>query len=250
MDEKIYLNNIEESFSLYKRALSAKTPQNKIKLARKAEESLNIAIKYANKLKLKDKLPLIYEYITKIHILIAFSFYALKKIKDSVLAWKKAIESNEKSVNNLDKKERFALIYFQLATISSQIQQFDSAMKYADLALNYAKKLNDKDYLEYLYELNQIYIKGLNVKKVKLNFKQLLKLCEKNSTPLHLKAKIYFDYARYLFEVDKKYSECREFLDKSKNIFEILKEDYGVKVVQEYIASKFDQDNKPIMTKG
>jgi len=247
-NSKIFVNNIEQGFSLYKRAVEAKTPQNKIKLSKKAEDNLCKSVNIAEKLKLKEKIPLIYEYLTNIQILIAINLYLLKDVKESVIYFKKALESNEKS-DSKDKNEKFALIYTQLASISKQIQQFDLSIKYMDSALNYAKNLSENEYLEYLYEANQIYILGLDVKKVKNTFSEMLKMVNKSHN-LKLTAKIYFDYARYLFEVEKKYKEAKNLLEKSKELFEKVKDEFGIDVVNNFINSNFDSIGNPIIKKN
>lgn len=247
MSEKGYANLINEGIQLYKRCLEAQTPKNKIKFAEKALSNLTKAVSYAKDLNYKDKISLLYEYITHINIIIGISHSELKDTEREVHFLNAALKSNMNATKNATQKERNILILSELAQISSRINQSELAINYANRALSEAKSLKPEEYLEYLISLNPIFIKGLDVQKVKSNYNNMVKLV-KRSDNKQLKAQIYFDYSRYLFEVEKKYDDAKEYLEKVKTIYNSLGNTSALKFTEEYYNSKFDPNGKPILS--
>lgn len=248
MSEKGYANLINEGIQLYKRCLEAQTPKNKIKFAEKSLNNLTKAVSYAKDLNLKDKISVIYEYITHLNIIIGISYSELKDTEREIHFLNAALKSNTNATKNATQKERNILILSELAHISSRVNQFELAINYANRALSEAKSLKPEDYLEYLITLNPIFIKGLDVQKVKSNYTNMVKLV-KHSDNKQLKAQIYFDYSRYLYEVEKKYNDAKEYLEKVKSIYISLGNTPALKLVEEYYNSKFDSNGKPFLKK-
>lgn len=245
MSEKLYLTMVEDGISYYKRALDASTSKNKARLAKKSLEALKRALHEAKKLDLDEKVDYLYEYITHVHMIIAVEYHEINKLDKAVEFLNKALSYNKRAPKNDVRKERAAIILSQLAFIAFRIKQYDRAMSMASGALDAARKIKDDMRLDLLIKLNPIFIEGLDVKQVKKNYKKMVKLAKK-SDDQGRRGKIYFEYAKYLFEVDKKYKKCKKYLDKAMSIFDDLGEINAAKFLSQWENQHFDDDGKPI----
>ncbi|MBD3352956.1 MAG: hypothetical protein GF364_15850 [Candidatus Lokiarchaeota archaeon] len=244
MAEKMYLNMVEDGLNYYKRSFEAKTPKIKIKHAKKSLKKLTRAVISGKKLKLKDKIPFLYETITQLNILIATSYGQLGELEDLVKYLKDGLISNNNSPTNKKKYQRDAFMLVELAKIANQINQIETALEYANKALKITKKLDTEDHIDILLDLNPIFIQALEVNDVHSNFKSLVKLAKKTKRK-EVKGEIYFRYARYLFEVKKKYSKCKSFLKKARKIFSSTNHLNTVKLIDDFLKIKFDKDGNP-----
>jgi tetratricopeptide (TPR) repeat protein len=245
MSEKAYVRLVEEGSSFFKRAMDAKTPKNKISLAEKAIKSFETTIETAKKIDLKAKIPILYEYITQLNMMIAVAYLDLKTVDKCITAFNLALISNKSAGTGSKQTERFAYIFAELAKISARIEQIKMATSYANQSLGYAKDLGTDDYLDLLVDLHPLYIKALDINKVEANYHQMVKLAKRTERK-KIKAQIYFDYGQYLFDVKKDYKESREYLKKVISLFEAMHVP-ELNIIQNYYDSKFDKDGNPII---
>lgn len=245
MSERLYLSMVEEGISYYKRCLDASTSKNKARLAKKSLEALNRALVEAKKLDFNEKAAYLYEYITHINMIIAVEYLEINKLDKSVEFLNSALSYNKRSPKNDVQKERTAIIYSQLALIAHRIKQHEKAISLGSQALDAAKKTEEKLHLDLLIKLNPVFIDGLDVKQVKSNYKRMVKLVEKLDNE-QLRPKIYYEYAKFLFEVDKKYKKAKKYLKKAKSHYNKTGEINAVKFLTQWENEHFSEDGKPI----
>ncbi len=249
MSQKGYIKFIEEGSKYYKKCLEAKSAKNIISHGKKAIKGFEKAIITAKKINQKDinkKLSIIYEYITQINSLIAVSYGESDNLDDSIHFLTEAIASNKKATSGNAQIERNAFLIGELAKLYSRKNNSKMALSYASQALSLGKNLKNDDLIELYVDLNPVFIKSLDIKKIESNFKAMIKLA-KRSKMKKTKAEIYFDYSRYLFEVKQNYIESKKYLDKVKTLYKVLKMSEAEKIVQKYYKTKFDPEGKPII---
>ncbi|MHA1821381.1 MAG: hypothetical protein ACTSU2_05730 [Promethearchaeota archaeon] len=247
MSEKAYSNMIDQGVSYFKRCLDAKTPKNKISHAEKSLKYFKKAEAIARKLKIEDKIAIMYEYITQLYSIIAISNLQMKKLPETIDFFNKALKANKKTKDNKNKFEREAFMLNELAKLSARIN-LSAAVNYANRALSLLKKLDDNDKLDLLIDLNPVFYKALEPGKIYNNYKLMIKLVKKTGDKPK-KAAIYFEYAKFLFEVKNKYNDALEYLNKAKTIYNAIHEYQASGIVEQYIKEHFDNDNRAIKDK-
>ncbi|MHA1728990.1 MAG: hypothetical protein ACTSWY_09685 [Promethearchaeota archaeon] len=247
MSERTYSKMVEKGTTYFKRCLDAKTHKNRISLGKKALISFRRALSAAKELNIKRNIPLIFEYLTQINSIIAASNYELKELVKAIKYYRDALFVNKSAKKNSAQRERVAYINGEMAKIFSKNKQMEKAKLCAFQAFSAAKKLDDNDTLLDLYiDLNPIFIKSLDIKRINSNYLNMIKLARRTKRK-KTKAQVYFDFARYLFVIKKDYSGSKEYLQKAKTLFEILHLEDSARIVEVYYNSKFNKNNDPIL---
>jgi tetratricopeptide (TPR) repeat protein len=239
---------IEKGTSYFKRCIESKTDKNKIKFGKKSIESFKKALNAAKKLKLKKKIPIIYEYLTQLNSIIAVSNAGLKKNDEAIVYFRNALFENKNSGKNNTQKEINAYILNEIGKLYNELKDIKNAKSYSLQAISAAKETTDENLLDFYIELNPIFVNALDLNQINNNYRSMVKLA-KRSKRKKVKAQVYFDYARYLFLIKKDYAGTKDYLRKSKTIYNAIHLTGMVKLVENFYESKFDREGNPIPEK-
>ena len=237
---------VEKGTSYFKRCIESKSDKNKIKFGKKSVESFKKALNTAKKLKLKKKIPLIHEYLTQINSIIAVSNVGLKKKEEAIVFFKNALFENKNVGENKTQKEIKAYLLNEIGKLYNQLKDIKNAKSYSLQAISAAKETTDDNLLDFYIELNGIFLDALDLHQININYRNMVKLA-KRSKRKKIKAQVYFDYARYLLVIKKDYTGAKEYIRKSKTIYNALNLPTMVKIVKNFYDSKFNQEGNPIL---
>lgn len=248
MSEQFYSQMIEKGTSYFKRCIESKTDKNKIKFGKKSVESFKKALNTAKKLKLTKKIPIIHEYLTQIDSIIAVSNVGLKKTDEAILFFKNALFENKNVGKNKTQLEIKAYLLNEIGKLYNKLKDIKNAKFYALQAISAAKETTADNLLDFYIELNHIFIDALDLNQININYRNMIKLA-KRSKRKKIKAQVYFDYARYLLVIKKDYTNAKEYLRKSKTIYNVINLPGMVKLVENFYESEFDQEGNPVIKK-
>ena len=134
-NEKSYKRAIENGVEFLKKTISTTNPKKKVSLGIKSAENFEKAISISKEIGLGKKIPYIYEYLQQILATLGAGYLELKKTKEAIKTFQKALDANAKSPQNTKQKEIRSFIFAELAKIYFGIHNNKIAEKYANQAI-------------------------------------------------------------------------------------------------------------------
>jgi tetratricopeptide (TPR) repeat protein len=224
VNEKRFNNYVQVGISKYDKAVEAKSTKNTIKLADLSIENMRNALQLAKIVNKKEKEPYLWEYITLCEALKGMTYYEGKDLKEAIVQFNLARESNKKTLKNQETIIRDLYLLEKLVNIASLQQNWGAADNISQLIYGSALKVKElQKKIDYLVKIKNIFIESKNLSYIKKCYSKLIKLCNNEDSDLDKsKATIYSDYARFLEIVMKKKKKAAEFYDLAIELFKKL----------------------------
>jgi tetratricopeptide (TPR) repeat protein len=238
-NEKSYKRTIENGVEFLKKTIQAKNPKKKVSLGIKSVNNFRKAISISKEIGLENKIQFLNEYLQQILATLGAGYLELKKIEEAIKTFEEALDANSRTPQNTKQKEIRSFIFAELAKIYFDINNIQTAEKYANQALQLgsAKNFNQEDLLDLYIEMNPIYIGSGNLNKISKNFHAMVKIAKRDKRK-HLKAQVYFAYGKFLWGIKKEEVESMKYLKKSQTLFQTLGSAQGLAEVDKYIEEK------------
>ncbi|MCF2139805.1 MAG: hypothetical protein K9W44_07115 [Candidatus Lokiarchaeota archaeon] len=180
-NQRRYDHFIQSGLNAYNKAVESKSLKKTVLLAQQSMDYFEKAIQMAELVAMEERIPYVNEYIVLNHALIANILFQEKKYDESLRAYEKAMEINEKTLKNQETLIRDCFISSEMTKLYLLQKKKILVDKTAWRIFKNAKNLEDKQKaVKYLTIAQEFFKNSENLSGEEKTWKALLKILKKN----------------------------------------------------------------------
>ncbi|MHA1620439.1 MAG: hypothetical protein ACTSVZ_14270, partial [Promethearchaeota archaeon] len=202
-NQRRYDHHIKSASEAYQKAVDTKSAKNTIKYSQQSLKKFEEAKDMASLVDMVDRIPYVNEYCVLSWALIGNAYFQEKSIEEAVDSFNKALELNQKTLNNQETLIRENYILTELLKIAKLQEDAILVGRFALKILANAQKLKDlKKQIKYYRIALDGVISAQNDPGRDKTWKLLIKAGKRAKTEelLPLQAEIWEDYGKFLLQ--------------------------------------------------
>ena len=204
--QRRYDHFVKAGLDAYKKAVESKSTKKTTALVQQSLDYFSKAVKMTDLVAMEDRIPYLNEYFVLNYAILANTLSIENKIEEAILTYQKALNINEKTLNNQETLIRDCFISTEISKLYIYQKNKILAEKNLWRILKNTKKLEDiKKAIKYLLQIRDFFIQLDNQEGIKQTWKMLLKIATKGKEEdlVPIRAEIYEQYGRFLVKNER-----------------------------------------------